>query len=104
MKTHIKICGFTEPIGLQAGVAAGVDSVGLVLDPSPRQLSIADAVRLRAHIPETVAQAGGHVRLLRVQLSLQHQDLALEFRQWSRDDCGASWLRVDWRWCPPGHL
>ena len=54
MKTHIKICGFTEPIGLQAAVAAGVDSVGLVLDPSPRQLSIADAVRLRAHIPETV--------------------------------------------------
>ena len=54
MKTHIKICGFTEPVGLEAAIAAGVDSVGLVLDPSPRQLSIAEAVRLRAYIPDTV--------------------------------------------------
>jgi len=54
MKTHIKICGFTEPMGLKAAVDAGVDAVGLVLDPSPRQLSIAEAVRLRAHIPDTV--------------------------------------------------
>ena len=54
MKTRIKICGFTEPIGLEAAISAGVDAVGLVLDPSPRQLSIAEAVRLRAYVPDTV--------------------------------------------------
>ena len=54
MKTRIKICGFTEPIGLEAAISAGVDAVGLVLDPSPRQLIIAEAVRLRAYVPDTV--------------------------------------------------
>lgn len=54
MKTRIKICGFTEPLGLRAAVEAGVDAVGLVLDPSPRQLTIAEAVRLREHVPDNV--------------------------------------------------
>jgi phosphoribosylanthranilate isomerase len=52
---HIKICGFTEPKGLAAAIDAGVDSVGLVLDPSPRQLTLDQAVALRAFIPDSVA-------------------------------------------------
>ena len=54
MSIHIKICGFTEPKGLAAAIDAGVDSVGLVLDPSPRQLTLKQAVSLREGIPETV--------------------------------------------------
>ncbi len=54
MRTHIKICGFTEPVGLQAAIDAGVDAVGLVLDPSPRQLSLTDAEQLRASVPDSV--------------------------------------------------
>ena len=46
MHIHIKICGFTEPVGLQAALDAGVDSIGLVLDPSPRQLTMEQAVAL----------------------------------------------------------
>jgi len=59
MSLHIKICGFTEPSGLQAAIEAGVDSVGLVLDPSPRQLSLDAAVELARHIP-------AHVKLVAV--------------------------------------
>ena len=54
MHIHIKICGFTEPVGLQAALDAGVDSIGLVLDPSPRQLTMEQAVALAKHIPEGV--------------------------------------------------
>ncbi len=54
MHIHIKICGFTEPVGLQAALDAGVDSIGLVLDPSPRQLTIKQAVALAQHIPDGV--------------------------------------------------
>ena len=54
MSIHIKICGFTEPVGLAAAIDAGVDSVGLVLDPSPRQLTLDQAVALRAVIPDSV--------------------------------------------------
>ena len=55
MSIHVKICGFTEPEGLNAAIEAGVDSVGLVLDPSPRQLTIEEAVELRAGVPDSVA-------------------------------------------------
>ncbi len=54
MRTHIKICGFTEPSGLLAAIDAGVDAVGFVLDPSPRQLSLRDAAKLRDHVPDSV--------------------------------------------------
>lgn len=54
MHIHVKICGFTEPVGLLAAVEAGVDAVGLVLDPSPRQLSLDQAVELAQHVPEHV--------------------------------------------------
>ena len=54
MKVEIKICGFTEPVGLRAAVEAGVDSVGLVLDPSPRKLSIGQAIELAKLVPEHV--------------------------------------------------
>jgi phosphoribosylanthranilate isomerase len=50
----IKICGFTTPEGIAAAVEAGVDSIGLVLDPSPRQLTVERARELKAHIPEGV--------------------------------------------------
>ena len=54
MHIHIKICGFTEPVGLQAALDAGVDSIGLVLDPSPRQLTMDEAIALAKHIPKHV--------------------------------------------------
>jgi phosphoribosylanthranilate isomerase len=50
----IKICGFTTPEGIAAAVEAGVDSIWLVLDPSPRQLTVERARELKAHIPEGV--------------------------------------------------
>ncbi|HTW37929.1 MAG TPA: phosphoribosylanthranilate isomerase [Steroidobacteraceae bacterium] len=42
----IKICGITTPEAIEAAVAAGVDAVGFVLAPSPRQLSPVQAARL----------------------------------------------------------
>ena len=54
MHIHIKICGFTEPLGLQAAIDAGVDSVGLVLDPSPRQLTLEQAAELATQVPSHV--------------------------------------------------
>jgi phosphoribosylanthranilate isomerase len=54
MHVHVKICGFTEPVGLNAAIDAGADSVGFVLDPSPRQLSLEQAVELAKHVPDHV--------------------------------------------------
>ena len=34
-----KICGFTDTPALMAAMAGGVDAIGLVMAPSPRQVS-----------------------------------------------------------------
>jgi len=61
MRIRVKICGFVEPVALDAAIQAGVDAVGFVLDPSPRQLSLEDAAALIAAVPpdvDTVAVVG----------------------------------------------
>jgi phosphoribosylanthranilate isomerase len=61
MRIRVKICGFTQEDGLMAAIEAGVDAVGFVFDPSPRQLSLKRAAVLRALIPldvDTVAVMG----------------------------------------------
>jgi len=44
----IKICGMTTPEAVDAALAAGVDALGFVFSPSPRQLTPRAAVRLAA--------------------------------------------------------
>jgi len=51
---RIKICGFTTEEGVDAAVAIGVDAIGLVLDPSPRRLSLDRALQLKERVPDDV--------------------------------------------------
>lgn len=44
----IKICGMTTPDAVDAALAAGVDAIGFVFSPSPRQLTPTAARRLAA--------------------------------------------------------
>ncbi len=51
----IKICGLTTEETVDAAVEAGATHIGLVhFEKSPRHLSIADAAKLRARIPDSV--------------------------------------------------
>jgi phosphoribosylanthranilate isomerase len=53
--TLIKICGLSTPEAIDAAVDAGATHVGLVhYPPSPRHLSLEDAVKLRRRVPERV--------------------------------------------------
>ena len=47
-RAWIKICGMTTPEAVDASLAAGVDAIGFVFSPSPRQLTPDAAVRLAA--------------------------------------------------------
>jgi len=50
---EIKICGLGTPEAIDAAVDAGATHIGLVHhEASPRHLSLADAARLRARVPE----------------------------------------------------
>lgn len=44
----IKICGITDAAAVTAALQAGVDAIGFVLSPSPRQLQAAQAAKLAA--------------------------------------------------------
>jgi phosphoribosylanthranilate isomerase len=44
----IKICGLTDEAAVAAALAAGVDAIGFVFSPSPRQIRPAEAARLAA--------------------------------------------------------
>jgi phosphoribosylanthranilate isomerase len=51
----IKVCGMTDATAIAAAAAAGADAVGFVFHaPSPRNLSVAQAVELQAAVPAGV--------------------------------------------------
>ena len=52
---QIKICGLSTPDAINAAAEAGATHVGLVhFEPSPRHVSLEEAARLRALVPEPV--------------------------------------------------
>ncbi|MFO0685933.1 MAG: phosphoribosylanthranilate isomerase [Sandaracinus sp.] len=51
---RVKICGLREERHVEAAIEAGASAIGLVLAPSPRQVSIARARALAAHAGDRV--------------------------------------------------
>ena len=58
MRTRIKICGITNPADALAALEAGADYLGLVLTESPRRVSLDDARRIRAAVPDSTPLVG----------------------------------------------
>jgi phosphoribosylanthranilate isomerase len=58
-RTRIKVCGITRDIDLDAALGAGVDAIGFVFyPPSPRALSLKDALSLARRVPPFVTRVG----------------------------------------------
>ncbi|MBR9870977.1 MAG: phosphoribosylanthranilate isomerase [Gammaproteobacteria bacterium] len=59
MTTRVKICGLTRVEDVQAAVASGADSIGLVFyEPSPRAVTIEQARELAEAVPAFVTVTG----------------------------------------------
>ena len=59
MPTAVKICGLTEPQGLDTAIQAGARYTGFVFFPkSPRNIAPADAATLATLVPPGVARTG----------------------------------------------
>ena len=55
MTVFVKICGMTDEAAVRAALDAGADAIGFVFhEQSPRNLSVVDAARLAALVPDGV--------------------------------------------------
>lgn len=57
-RTRVKICGLTTAEDAAAAVRAGVDAVGVVLAPSPRQVTLDQAAAIFTAVPPLVTRVG----------------------------------------------
>ncbi len=58
-RTRIKLCGLSKTEDVDTAVAIGADAVGFVFyPPSPRSVSVAQAVELAEHVPPLVSAVG----------------------------------------------
>ncbi|MGB3166202.1 MAG: phosphoribosylanthranilate isomerase [Alteraurantiacibacter sp.] len=75
----IKICGLSTPETVDAAIDAGATHLGFVhFEPSPRHLSIADAVKLRMRVPE-------HVKVVLLTVNLDPTETALALQELQPD-------------------
>ncbi len=54
MRTRIKFCGVTSHAEAELAVDCGADAIGLILAPSPRRISLAEAASIAAALPPFV--------------------------------------------------
>ena len=58
-RTRIKLCGLSKPSDVDCAVDLGADAIGLVFyPPSPRALSVAQAVELTRNVPPFLSVVG----------------------------------------------
>lgn len=57
-RTRIKVCGITRAKDASAAVAAGADALGVVLAPSPRQVTLQQGGAALAGVPPLVGRIG----------------------------------------------
>ncbi len=59
MTTAVKFCGFTQIDDLKNAVTLGVDAIGLVFyEPSPRAVSVEQAIKIVSQIPAFISIVG----------------------------------------------
>lgn len=79
--TKVKICGLTEEVHVKAAVEAGADAIGFVFAPSSRRISIEEAKRLSAMIPENILKIGVFVNASKAELHDIYETVGLDYIQ-----------------------
>lgn len=79
--TKVKICGLTERKHVEAAVEAEADAIGFVFAPSSREISVEDAKKLAAMIPENILKIGVFVNETRDQLHTIYEEVGIDYIQ-----------------------
>jgi len=85
-RTRIKICGITRPEDAVAAVEAGADAIGVVLAPSPRQVSIERAAEIAAAVGPLVPVVGVFVNASEDFVAEATERIGLSYLQFHGDE------------------
>ncbi len=89
-RTRIKICGITRSVDLDAVLHAGTDAVGFVFyPPSPRALSLPDALALAQRVPPFVTRVGLFVNAEPAEVETALAAVPLDLLQFHGDEDAA---------------
>jgi len=89
-RTRIKICGITRSVDLDAVLHAGTDAVGFVFyPPSPRALSLPDALGLAQRVPPFVTRVGLFVNAEPAEVEAALAAVPLDLLQFHGDEDAA---------------
>ncbi len=88
MRTRVKICGITRPQDAVAAARAGADAIGLVFHaPSPRAVSIAQALAVIAALPPFVSVVGLFVDATEAAIRAVLEQVPLDLLQFHGNEC-----------------
>ncbi len=85
-RTRIKVCGITRPEDAIAAVDAGADAIGVVLAPSPRQVSIERAAEIAATVGPFVSVVGVFVNAPEDFVAEATERIGLSYLQFHGDE------------------
>lgn len=87
MSARVKICGLTRPEDIDGAVECGADALGLVFyGPSPRSVSVEQAVELAKRVPAFVSVVGLFVNPSRQEVEAVLDRVSLDLLQFHGDE------------------
>jgi phosphoribosylanthranilate isomerase len=87
MATRIKICGITRPEDARKAASLGVDAIGLVFyRPSPRAVTIEQAVKVVDSLPPFVSVVGLFVNAAREELNAVLDQVPVDLLQFHGEE------------------
>jgi phosphoribosylanthranilate isomerase len=83
---YVKVCGITTPEDAQAAAGFGADAIGLIFAESPRRLSVEEARRTAAALPDGVLKVGVFVNEEPAEVLRIAADVRLDYAQLHGDE------------------
>ena len=102
MSVRVKICGLTRPEDIDSAVQCGADALGLVFyEPSPRSVSVEQAVELASRVPAFVSVVGLFVNPTEQEVKAVLDKVPLDLLQFHGDETaefcdsfGRRWIKA----------
>lgn len=82
----VKVCGITNPEDARLAAAAGADAIGLIFARSPRRVSVEEAGRIAATLPEGILKVGVFVNSEPEEVLRVAREVGLDYVQLHGDE------------------